>query len=134
MTTKFSREEIREFEELEALHMKEEPSFSLHLAVPPSERHREYLMEKVEFLNSRPDLSWSTFRPEDMFGNLVETGSSRQKDRPGKSDAVLVSLMDGGKRPEIARQAGARSSAAENDADDESESSSSSSTGRSKKK
>jgi hypothetical protein len=33
-------------------------------------------------------------------------GSNRPKNRPSQGDAVLVSFMDGGKRPDIARQAG----------------------------
>jgi hypothetical protein len=33
-------------------------------------------------------------------------GKGRKKNRPSQGDAVLISFMDGGRRPEIARQAG----------------------------
>ena len=47
-------------------------------------------------------------------------GSNRQKNRPSHGDAVLVSFMDGGKRPEIARQAGAQPLASDNEEDEDS--------------
>ncbi|KAG0646813.1 hypothetical protein D0Z07_6419 [Hyphodiscus hymeniophilus] len=47
-------------------------------------------------------------------------GSNRQKIRPSQGDAVLVSFMDGGKRPDIARQAGAQPLAWHNEDEEES--------------
>jgi hypothetical protein len=47
-------------------------------------------------------------------------GSNRSKNRPSQGDAVLVSFMDGGKRPEIARQAGQSPLASDDEQDDSS--------------
>lgn len=47
-------------------------------------------------------------------------GSNRRKNRPSQGDAVLVSVMDGGKRPEIARQAGAQPLASDEEEEEES--------------
>jgi hypothetical protein len=39
---------------------------------------------------------------------MTRNGINRQKNRPSQGDAVLVSFMDRGKRPEIVREAGAQ--------------------------
>jgi hypothetical protein len=47
-------------------------------------------------------------------------GSNRGKNRPSQGDAVLVSFMDGGKRPEIARTAGNEPLPSDDDMSDDS--------------
>ena len=42
-------------------------------------------------------------------------GSNRSKNRPSQGDAVLVSFMDGGKRPDIAREAGIQALASDDE-------------------
>ena len=58
--------------------------------------------------------------PDSSPGTSGRKGSNRQKNRPSQGDAVLVSFMDGGGRPEIARQAGAQALASDDEGDDES--------------
>lgn len=58
--------------------------------------------------------------PDSSPASPGRKGSNRQKNRPSQGDAVLVSFMDGGKRPEIARQAGAQPLASDNEDDEES--------------
>lgn len=49
-----------------------------------------------------------TNTPYHKPGNPIYERPSSIKNRPSQGDEVLVSFMDGGKRPEIARQAGAQ--------------------------
>ena len=58
--------------------------------------------------------------PDSSPGSPGRKGSNRPKNRPSQGDAVLVSFMDGGKRPEIARQAGAQPLASDNEEEEES--------------
>ena len=58
--------------------------------------------------------------PDSSPGPPGRKGSHRQKIGPSQGDAVLVHFMDGGKRPEIARQAGAQPLASDNEDEDES--------------
>jgi hypothetical protein len=58
--------------------------------------------------------------PDSSPASPGRKSSNRQKSRPSQGDAVLVSFMDGGKRPEIARQAGAQPLASDNEEEEES--------------
>jgi hypothetical protein len=58
--------------------------------------------------------------PDSRPGSPGCKGSNRQKNRPSQGDAVLVSFMDGGKRPEIARLAGAQPLASDGEEEEES--------------
>ena len=58
--------------------------------------------------------------PDSSPSSPGRKGPSRQKNRPSQGDAVLVSFMDGGKRPEIARQAGAQPLASDNEEEEDS--------------
>jgi hypothetical protein len=58
--------------------------------------------------------------PDSSPSSPGRKGSNRQKNRPSQGDAVLVSFMDGGKRPEIARQAGAQPLASDGEEEEDS--------------
>jgi hypothetical protein len=58
--------------------------------------------------------------PDSSPGSPGRKGSNRQKNRPSQGDAVLVSFMDGGKRPEIARKAGAEPLASDGEEEEDS--------------
>lgn len=56
--------------------------------------------------------------PDSSPGRPNRKGSNRSKNRPSQGDAVLVSFMDGGKRPDIARQAGHEPLASDDEEDE----------------
>ena len=56
--------------------------------------------------------------PDSSPGPPNRKGSNRSKNWSGQGDAVLVAFMDGGKRPEIARQAGQLPLASDDEQDD----------------
>ena len=58
--------------------------------------------------------------PDSSPGSPGRKGSNRPKNRPSQGDAVLVSFMDGGKRPDIARKAGEQPLASDGEEEEDS--------------